>query len=149
MHHAPLLAAYLDNLWNRLHGGINGWTLFGLLANAIFSSRFFVQWYVSERRGQSVIPVSFWYLSLIGSVVLTIYAIHLGAVPIILGTLPPTFIYTRNLVLIARSKKRLNARAAADSAVPDDPHAQPRPLAHPVIPRSPEESVVAADREAA
>ena len=109
----PILAAYLDNLWNRLNGGINGWTILGLLANAVFSSRFFVQWYVSEKQKRSVIPVSFWWLSMAGSLLLTVYAIHLGAVPIILGTLPPMFVYARNLILIARGK--------TDPATADDP----------------------------
>ena len=100
-----ILAAYLDNLWARLNGGITFWTLFGLMGNILFSSRFFVQWYVSEKLGRSVIPVSFWYLSMIGSVVTSIYAIHLGSVPYILGVMPPTFIYARNLFLIAKGKK--------------------------------------------
>ena len=117
----PLLAAYLDNLWNRLNGGVNGWTILGLFANAVFSSRFFVQWYVSEKQKRSVIPVSFWWLSMGGSLLLTVYAIHLGAVPIILGTLPPMFIYARNLILIARGKRGL----AADDG--DEPTPQGRP----------------------
>ncbi len=100
-----ILAAFLDNLWHRLNGGITFWTIFGLCGNILFSSRFFVQWYVSEKLGRSVIPVSFWYLSLVGSVVTSVYAIHLGSVPYILGVLPPTFIYARNLILIARGKK--------------------------------------------
>lgn len=102
----PLLAAYLDRLWTNLtKGEINRWTILGLFANAVFSSRFFVQWYVSEKQKKSVIPVSFWWLSMVGSLLLTIYALHLGAVPIILGTLPPMFIYARNLILIARGKR--------------------------------------------
>ena len=100
-----ILAAFLDNLWHRLNGGITFWTIFGLCGNFLFSSRFFVQWYVSEKLGRSVIPVSFWYLSLVGSVVTSVYAIHLGSVPYILGVLPPTFIYARNLILIARGEK--------------------------------------------
>ena len=104
-----ILAAYLDNLWTRLNGGITFWTMFGLVGNILFSSRFFVQWYVSEKLGRSVIPVSFWYLSMVGSVVTSIYAIHLGSVPYILGVLPPTFIYARNLILIAKGKKSLPA----------------------------------------
>lgn len=103
-----LLAAYLDNLMHRLQGGVTLWTCVGLLGNALFSSRFFVQWYVSEKQGRSVIPVSFWYLSLVGSVITSIYAIHLGSVPYILGVLPPTFIYARNLILIARGEKTLS-----------------------------------------
>ena len=99
-----ILAAYFDNLWNRLHGGINAWTIIGLTGNIIFSSRFFIQWYVSEKRGESIIPVSFWYLSVAGSLVLTVYAVHIGAVPMVLGTLPPLFIYLRNLYLISKGR---------------------------------------------
>lgn len=109
-----ILAAFLDNLWHRLNGGITFWTIFGLCGNILFSSRFFVQWYVSEKLGRSVIPVSFWYLSLVGSVVTSIYAIHLGSVPYILGVLPPTFIYARNLILIARGKNKLPPDPGAD-----------------------------------
>ena len=34
----------------------------GFIGNALFSMRFLVQWVASERQGESVIPVSFWYL---------------------------------------------------------------------------------------
>jgi lipid-A-disaccharide synthase-like uncharacterized protein len=111
-----LLAAYFDNLWNRLNGEINGWTMVGLLGNAIFSSRFFIQWYVSEKKGESTIPISFWYLSMAGSLVLTVYAIHIGAVPMVLGTLPPMFIYMRNLYLIAKGKRPGGKGASAEVA---------------------------------
>ncbi|MBV9128204.1 MAG: lipid-A-disaccharide synthase N-terminal domain-containing protein [Verrucomicrobia bacterium] len=154
MHGTPLLfAAYLDNLLQRLQGGITFWTCFGLVGNVLFSSRFFVQWYVSEKRGQSVIPVSFWYLSLVGSLITSIYAIHLGSVPYILGVLPPTFIYARNLVLIARGKKSPPGTVPADAEVTVDPHApagthpQNMPLAHPVPP--PEEDHAAPPAAAA
>ncbi len=86
-----ILAAFLDNLWHRLHGGITLWTIFGLIGNVLFSSRFFVQWYVSEKLGRSVIPVSFWYLSLVGSVVTSIYAIHLGFRPVHPGRVAADF----------------------------------------------------------
>ena len=41
--------------------------ILGLIGNATFSMRFLVQWIASERRGESVIPVSFWYWSIFGS----------------------------------------------------------------------------------
>ncbi len=42
------------------------WLLVGLLGQAIFSARFIVQWLVSEKEKKSIIPVAFWYLSLLG-----------------------------------------------------------------------------------
>ena len=45
--------------------------ILGLIGNATFSMRFLVQWIASERQGESVIPVSFWYWSIAGSVLMT------------------------------------------------------------------------------
>ncbi len=98
-----LLAAFLDNVWKHLHGSINGWTLFGLLGNGLFMSRFVVQWYVSERLKQSVIPKNFWSLSLVGGIIQLIYAVHIGYIPVILGYLLTPVIAVRNLMLIHRN----------------------------------------------
>ena len=99
------LTHYLHNLWSNLSGQITFWTLFGLVANGLFASRFIVQWYVSEKLKQSVIPVQFWYLSIAGSLMMLVYAIYIGKVPLILGFLFPTIIYVRNLVLIRKGRK--------------------------------------------
>ncbi len=85
------------------------WTVFGFLGNILFSARFIVQWYVSEKQKQSVIPVQFWYLSIAGSVIMLIYAVHLWKMPLILGFLFPVVIYMRNLALIAAGKKTVES----------------------------------------
>ena len=59
---------------SNLSGEFTFWTFFGLVANLLFASRFVIQWYVSERLKRSVIPVQFWYLSILGSVMMLIYA---------------------------------------------------------------------------
>lgn len=100
------LGGFFDNLAKNLTGEINFWSLFGLLGNLLFASRFIVQWYVSEKLKRSVIPVQFWYLSIAGSIICLIYAIHVGKLPFILGFLFPTIIYIRNLMLIAAGKKQ-------------------------------------------
>lgn len=81
------------------------WTIIGLLGGAMFFSRFFVQWIASERKKESVIPVSFWYLSIFGSLLLLAYAIHRADVVFILMYLPNCLIYFRNLHLIHVKKK--------------------------------------------
>ncbi len=43
------------------------WKVVGWLGNVVFFSRFFVQWYATEKRGQVTVPSSFWWISLIGS----------------------------------------------------------------------------------
>ena len=99
------MSHYFENLVENVTGGANFWTYFGLTANPLFASRFVIQWYVSEKLKRSVIPVQFWYLSIAGSVMMLIYAIYIGKVPLILGFLFPTIIYIRNLMLIRKGRR--------------------------------------------
>tara|TARA_Y100001935_G_C17165320_1_gene437389 strand:+ start:338 stop:640 length:303 start_codon:yes stop_codon:yes gene_type:complete len=77
--------------------------IIGLLAQIIFASRFLVQWIYSEKQGKSVIPISFWYLSIFGSFGLLIYAISRQDPIIILGQSCGLIIYLRNLYLIKKN----------------------------------------------
>lgn len=79
------------------------WTALGLAGNAVFGSRFFLQWLHSERRRRVVVPPVFWHLSFWGSVICLIYALHIDKLPVILGYLFLPFIYARNLVLLRKS----------------------------------------------
>ena len=42
------------------------WLAFGLVAQLLFTARFLVQWISSERAGQSVVPMAFWFFSMGG-----------------------------------------------------------------------------------
>lgn len=81
---------------------INAWYLIGFLGQTFFFSRFLVQWLASERAGHSIIPISFWYLSLLGGLTLFIYAVHVGDPVFIVGQSAGAFIYLRNLYLRLR-----------------------------------------------
>lgn len=81
------------------------WVLIGLLAQFAFTARFLVQWIASERARKSVIPVSFWYLSLVGGLILLAYAIHRRDPVFILGQSVGSVIYIRNLWLIHGEKR--------------------------------------------
>lgn len=83
---------------------MNSWILIGMIGQTLFFMRFFVQWLVSEKRKESIIPVEFWYLSIGGSFVLLLYAIHRADPVFILGQASGLFIYARNLMLIYRKK---------------------------------------------
>lgn len=83
------------------------WLCVGLLGQVLFMMRFIVQWLHSERHQKSIIPVSFWYFSLIGGLTVLLYGIHKLEPVIILGQLPGTFVYARNLILIKRHEKSL------------------------------------------
>ena len=80
------------------------WLYLGFVGQLLFGLRFLVQWVVSERKGESVIPIYFWYLSLIGSMILLAYAIFRRDPVFILGQSTGFIVYTRNLVLIYRKR---------------------------------------------
>lgn len=85
-------------------------TAFGALAGLIFYGRFYLQMIVSERRGESVVPVGFWYMSVVGSLMLLGFGAWQRS-PI--GVLSHSFnmvIYTRNLVHIWREGGKLTRR---------------------------------------
>mgnify|MGYP001308728852 CR=1 FL=1 len=76
----------------------------GFVGQGIFSARFIVQWFMSERKKESYIPIIFWYLSILGGISLLIYAIHRKDPVIITGQSFGILIYLRNLILIYRKK---------------------------------------------
>jgi lipid-A-disaccharide synthase-like uncharacterized protein len=83
------------------------WLVVGFLAQAIFSARFIVQWIASERTGRSVVPDAFWLISLAGGSLLFAYAVYRRDPVFMVGQATGVFIYTRNLILINREKKRI------------------------------------------
>jgi lipid-A-disaccharide synthase-like uncharacterized protein len=88
------------------------WLAIGFLGQTLFGSRFVVQWLASEKAKHSVVPVSFWYLSLAGGLVLLAYAIYQRDPVFIAGQSTGALIYIRNLALIRRGRKMTDAVAA-------------------------------------
>jgi lipid-A-disaccharide synthase-like uncharacterized protein len=80
------------------------WLYLGFAGQLLFGLRFVVQWVASERKGESIIPIYFWYLSLIGSMILLSYAIFRRDPVFILGQCTGFIVYTRNLMLIYRKR---------------------------------------------
>ena len=77
-----------------------GWLILGLAGQALFSTRFLIQWIASERRKQSVVPIAFWWFSLAGGVCLLSYAVFRSDPVFILGQSAGMIVYFRNLVLL-------------------------------------------------
>lgn len=107
------IGTYFSHIINALNAHIVGmtsgdllWLSIGLAGQCLFMARFIVQWIHSERHGESLIPVSFWYLSLSGGLIVLAYGLHKLDPVIILGQLPGTIVYTRNLMLIQRNAKQ-------------------------------------------
>ncbi len=81
------------------------WEAVGYFGNALFASRFILQWFHSERRKEIFVPPIFWHLSFWGSLVTLFYAVHTTRIPYILGVAFLPFLYGRNLMLLYRKKE--------------------------------------------
>ena len=80
----------------------------GFIGQGLFASRFIFQWIYSEKKGESHIPIIFWYLSIFGGLGLLTYAIFRKDPVIILGQTFGIFIYLRNLILIYKKENEKN-----------------------------------------
>jgi lipid-A-disaccharide synthase-like uncharacterized protein len=78
------------------------WLMIGFLGQGLFSARFIVQWLVSERKKQSVIPAMFWYFSILGGATTLVYSIHKQDPVFIVGQSMGLLVYFRNLHFILR-----------------------------------------------
>ena len=82
------------------------WAAFGVLAQFVFGARFIVQWIASEKAEKSVIPMGFWFLSIVGGLMTMVYGFARRDIVIILPQVLSIFIYIRNLMLIAKDKRK-------------------------------------------
>ena len=80
------------------------WVIFGMLGQLIFGLRFIIQWICSERRKESYVPLVFWYLSLVGGIILLVYAISRRDPVFIVGQGSGLLVYVRNLMLIRQQR---------------------------------------------
>ena len=80
------------------------WLIIGFLGQALFSLRFLVQWWASERERRSVVPLAFWFFSVAGGITLLSYAIYRQDPVFIVGQAGGLIIYMRNLYFIYRER---------------------------------------------
>lgn len=108
------------------------WAGIGLAGQIAFSGRMLVQWIVSEKKRESVIPEIFWWLSLGGGVLLFIYFVWRQDLVGVLGQSSGVVIYARNIKLIKKRAKRQAEELASPST--------PTPLTHDPDPAGPSRS---------
>jgi lipid-A-disaccharide synthase-like uncharacterized protein len=95
------------------------WKVLGWLGNVAFFSRFFVQWYASEKLKRVVVPTAFWWLSLTGSLLLLIYSLRQRDSVFIFAYAFTWIPYIRNLVIHRRhTAAHLDCPACGASCAP-------------------------------
>ena len=90
----------------------------GFVGQAMFTARFVVQWLASERRGDSVVPVAFWWLSLAGGATLLGYAIGRREPVFAVGQAMGLIVYVRNLMLLGAAGRRPSRASASANSGP-------------------------------
>lgn len=78
------------------------WLAVGVIGQGLWTSRFVVQWWSSERRGESVLPAGFWWLTIGGSLLLAAYALHRADWLFVLAYAFSPIPAVRNLTFIRR-----------------------------------------------
>ncbi len=91
------------------------WKSVALIGQIVFGGRFVLQWIASEIRKKSHVPTAFWYISLVGSMILLSYSIHIKDPIFVLGFSLNTVIYVRNLHLIHLHARKGVAAAAQEA----------------------------------
>jgi len=96
-----------DNLFR--NDSIPFWLLLlGIISQVTFTFRFIYQWIYSEIRKDSVLPLGFWLLSLIGALLIMTYAIIRKDIVLIVGNMFGIIVYVRNLILLRREHRNIS-----------------------------------------
>jgi lipid-A-disaccharide synthase-like uncharacterized protein len=72
----------------------------GIVSQIVFTLRFVYQWLYSEKNKESSLPLGFWALSLIGSLLILTYAIFRVDYVLLVGHSLGAVIYIRNLLIL-------------------------------------------------
>jgi lipid-A-disaccharide synthase-like uncharacterized protein len=87
------------------------WKVVGWAGNILFTSRFFVQWWATEKHKRVVVPDAFWWLSLGGSGCLLAYGLQRRDSVFIFAYLFTWIPYIRNLIIGHRAGRGMQVCA--------------------------------------
>ncbi|MCW0484845.1 lipid-A-disaccharide synthase N-terminal domain-containing protein [Gaoshiqia sediminis] len=76
--------------------------ILGIISQVLFTLRFVYQWIYSEKNKESILPMGFWVLSNLGSLLIFTYAIFRRDPVLLIGHLMGISIYTRNIMLLIK-----------------------------------------------
>ena len=79
--------------------------IYGSLGQIIFTLRFIYQWVYSRKRHESILPLGFWLISLLGSAIIVSYAIVRHDPVLILGQATGLVVYIRNIWILKKQRR--------------------------------------------
>jgi lipid-A-disaccharide synthase-like uncharacterized protein len=91
------------------------WVSLGLLGQLLFTGRMLVQWLASERHKRSVVPAAFWWMSMVGAMMLLTYFVWRRDIVGVLGQSFGLIVYIRNIHLIYGVRAGAATRVASAS----------------------------------
>lgn len=97
--------AKLAEWWNSQSPTDMIWLGVGMLGQAMFTMRWFIQWIASERARKSIVPELFWYFSFVGGLMVLAYGVYKIEPVIIVGQFG-VFIYARNIYFLWHEKEK-------------------------------------------
>ena len=104
-----VIYAYNNNVYDLdklLHNeNIPSWLFtLGIVAQLVFIFRFIYQWFSSEKKKTSHLPMGFWAISLTGSILILTYAIFRVDKVLFLAHSIGMFVYMRNMYLMRKQR---------------------------------------------
>ena len=89
--------------------------VWGVIGQIVFTFRFIYQWYYSEKRKQSILPMGFWLISLTGSLMVLSYAIIRKDPVLFVGQIFGLVVYSRNIIIGLRQKNTIHGKDHANN----------------------------------
>ncbi|MCK5163005.1 MAG: lipid-A-disaccharide synthase N-terminal domain-containing protein [Desulfobacula sp.] len=80
--------------------------IWGMASQFVFTFRFIFQWIYTEKKKESLLPIGFWLISFVGSMMVLSYAIIRKDPVLFVGQIFGFVVYTRNIILWINHKKR-------------------------------------------
>ncbi len=81
----------------------------GSIGQVFFTGRFIAQWYYAEQKKESHFPISFWYISIVGALMIASYAIFRKDAVLFIGQAFGILVYARNISIEKNLKFSLSA----------------------------------------
>jgi lipid-A-disaccharide synthase-like uncharacterized protein len=78
--------------------------IMGMAGQLLLNIRYIYQWYFSERARESLLPLGFWIISLVASVMVVTYSIYRDDIVLLVAQSLGLVAYTRNIYLHFKSK---------------------------------------------